>query len=171
MKITIKIKGSYKKFNEDVKTHLNEARDLGLQWINASTAQHYEILLAYLETQGRGGAPPPLSPITRQLYSRVGEPDGSGIRNHIKVETGRSKNRYWGRVYIADGKPAMIAKVQNDGAIIRVTDAMRGYLAANGVFLRSSTQFIEIPGRHFWDNSQKEAQRRAAKSLRALNGK
>lgn len=167
----IKIKGSYKKLEKDLKAHLNDARELGHQWIKESTEKHYDILLAYLETQGRGGAPPPLSPITRQLYRRVGEPDGSGIRNHIKVEMGRSKNRYWGRVYIADGKPAVIAKVQNDGAIIRVTDAMRGYLAANGIFLRSSTQFIEIPGRHFWDNSQKEAQRRAAKSLRALNEK
>lgn len=165
----LKIKGSYRKAARDFNDQLKSVPQVAETWTRTMTAYHQHLLLDYLESQGRaGGAPPPLSAATRSLYEQRGEPDGSGIRDHIKTEVGRNGNRWWGRVYIDTDKASLIARVQNAGAIIPVTDAMRGFLAAHGIYLKSSTTFIEIPARKFWTNSSVRAQRLARRRLKKI---
>lgn len=48
-----------------------------------------------------------------------------------------------------EGELAKIAAVQEFGARIPVTDKMRGYLAAKGLYLRKDTTHIIIPERSF----------------------
>jgi len=57
----------------------------------------------------------------------------------------------------------MIARVQEFGASIKVTEKMRGYLRSQGLFLRSDTQYIEIPERSYIRSTaiEKEKQIRA----------
>jgi hypothetical protein len=110
--------------------------------------------LEKLGNQGRpGGAPPSLSAATRYLYQQIGWPDGSGVRNHIQIEQGRTRSGAIAKVGIPKGKPTMIAKVQDRGAIIQVTPKMRGWLAAHGIFLRAETSHIIIPARYAWRDS------------------
>lgn len=120
----------------------------------------------YLSRQGRGGAPPPLSDLTRRIYDVDGEPSGDGIRNHIEINvtaTAHHAIAVWG---IPEGKPAMVARVQDGGATIRVTQKMRGYMAARyGIFLKQSTQVIVIPARHSWRESKKFAAQESRSQL------
>jgi phage gpG-like protein len=108
-----------------------------------------------LQTQGRaGGNPPPLSEMTKQIYAQVGEPDGSGIENHLELAYTKRGRKYVATLGIPDGKPTIVAKVQNDGATIPVTAKMRGYLSAVlGIHLKASTTHIVVPGRYFWDDA------------------
>lgn len=107
---------------------------------------------SHLKKQGRGGAPPPLSDMTRHIYSIKGEPDGSGVEDAMEVVVMKRGHDFTAVFGIPDGKPTMIIKVQNEGASIHVTDKMRGFLAANyGIFLRASTTVIVIPGRDVWN--------------------
>jgi hypothetical protein len=77
-----------------------------------------------------------------------------------------STKRYVATLGIPDGKPTIVAKVQNDGATIQVTDKMRGYLsAALGIHLNASTTHIVVPGRYFWDNAFKTASDRYKQEL------
>ena len=89
-----------------------------------------------------------------------GQPDGSGIRKHIEIEVRPGRLHaiaIWG---IPEGKPAMVARVQDRGATIAVTAKMRGFLAARyGIFLRASTKAIVIPARRSIQESFKFAQR------------
>lgn len=48
-----------------------------------------------------------------------------------------------------DSTVLMIARVQEFGLQIKVTDKMRGYLAANGLYLKKTTEFINIPERSY----------------------
>lgn len=165
----IRVKGGYGRAAKDIQKQVEDIPKIAESWTRSITEYHYRILLSYLETQGRaGGASPPLSDATRHLYSQRGEPDGSGIRDHIRREVGRTNNRWWGRVYIEGDDPSLVARVQDQGAIIQVTDAMRGFLAAHGIFLKQSTLFIEIPARHFWSDSQKRAHRLARRRLKKI---
>jgi hypothetical protein len=123
---------------------------------------------AHLDSQGRGGAPPPLSPITLRLYKRMGNPDGTGIRNHIELESDRQGNKYTVIFGITAGRGTMVAKVQDQGATIKVTQRMRGFLARNGVFLRGSTTHIHVPGRHSWSESNQDARSYARTQLKKL---
>lgn len=108
----------------------------------------------HLSHQGRGGAPPPLSSATLNIYGVDGEPDGSGLRNHIKLTYHKTATGTIAVIGIPEGKPTVIAHVQNSGAVIPVTPKMRGFLAAAyGIYLKAETQHIHIPGRHFWDQA------------------
>jgi len=107
-----------------------------------------------LEDQGRGGQGPPLSKATLKIYAQAGDPDGRALLDRIEL------TRYSNRVIVGipDGKPTTIARVQDRGAIIPVTDAMRGYLAAHGIHLRQSTQYIQVPPRGFWTRAIRDSQ-------------
>lgn len=120
----------------------------------------------HLAGQGRGGEPPPLSSMTQRIYSIDGDPDGSGITNHLVVEFRRDKNGSMALVGIPEGQPSLVARVQDRGATIPVTDAMRGFLSARyGIHLRAETTHITVPGRHFWRKSISKAKAQAIKDL------
>jgi hypothetical protein len=55
----------------------------------------------------------------------------------------------------------MIGKVQDRGAVIPVTQKMRGWLAAHGIFLRRDTLHIVIPARNWWSKPLEENNRHA----------
>lgn len=125
--------------------------------------------IANLEGQGRGGTPPPLSQMTTKIYQQAGEPDGSGIRNHLTVEYKQTSRHTTAILGIPDGQPTIVAKVQNDGCSIAVTDKMRGFLAAEyGIFLRATTTHIVVPPRHFWDDALKVTSERLRDRLRSI---
>lgn len=120
-----------------------------------------------LETQGRGGSPPPLSSMTRRIYDKDGEPDGSGIVNHLTLEFLRRGQKFYATLGIPEGKPSMIAKVQDRGTTVRVTEKMRGFLSARyGIHLRQETTHINIPGRHFWERSLRRGRSKAMRELK-----
>jgi hypothetical protein len=48
---------------------------------------------------------------------------------------------------IPDGELALRARVHETGALLVVTDRMRGYLAAQGLNLNPATQWLNIPAR------------------------
>jgi hypothetical protein len=127
------------------------------------------LYLDYLENQGEtGGSPPPLSSATRLIYETTGEPDGSGIRDHVTVSYSKVGNSTIATLGIPEGKPTMIAKVQNEGAVIGVTERMRGFLAYCGIFLKESTTQIVIPGRHAWDYALRDTVVEAKRELRGV---
>ena len=144
----------------DLKLQAFEAKIKAAEAATRNAAKLMETKLREnLESQGReGGHPPPLSEMTKDIYARSGEPDGSGIRDHIEIITYRRGGRQFSTVGIHSGRPSIIAQVQNNGATIAVTDKMRGYLSAKfGIHLKASTTHIVIPGRSFWDDAFKEA--------------
>lgn len=139
----------------------------GKRWVSECTAHLREQLIANLESQGRSGQSPPLSEMTKQIYQQHGEPDGSGIAEHIGVTITKNGNSWVGTVGIASGKPTMIAKIQDQGATIPVTDAMRGFLSASyGIHLRQETTHIHIPGRRFWRLSSENTKKFALQKLK-----
>jgi hypothetical protein len=144
------------------------AQAWGEEWARDSVHNLDRIYRDHLAHQGRGGEPPPLSDATKHLYDRVGEPDGSGIRNHITIEyevTPRGCTAIFG---IPEGQPSIVARVQNEGATIPVSDAMRGFLAAHGIFLKATTTHIEIPARYSWDKSIERARADSRNRLKAF---
>ncbi len=147
---------------------LEKAPRLGVQIMLRGSRRMGENVREHFETQGRGGAPPSLSPATTYIYSIDGDPDGSGIVNHLTLQplakTGKTFTAIFG---VPEGKPTMLMIVQNDGCRIKVTDKMRGFLAARyGIFLRDSTTEILIPGRGVWDESIKKTRRAVRKQLK-----
>ena len=67
--------------------------------------------------------------------------------NDFKIEAGWfENNRYSDGISVAE-----VARVQNYGANIRVTEKMRKWFAAQGFPLKESTQNIIIPPRPFMD--------------------
>jgi len=131
----------------------------GEEWAQESANVMASLYRAHLSNQGRrGGYPPALSPATLHMYEVDGPPDGSGIRDHVEQGVLKNHHQVVGFVGIPQGKPTMIARVQNDGAMIPVTDAMRGYLAAQyGIYLRAETKHIYIPARYSWDESIRQS--------------
>ena len=120
----------------------------------------------HLATQGRGGYPPPLSELTRHIYSIDGEPDGSGIHDNMEIAYQTRGSNFVAILGVVKGKATMIAKVQNSGAVIPVTDKMRGFFAARyGIGLRAETTHIIVPGRKFWDESLRQAKSQAIRDL------
>lgn len=120
----------------------------------------------YMDTQGRAsGTAPPLSSATKLIYNAVGEPDGSGVTDHIEVTYTEINGKTVATIGILDGKPSLIAKVQDQGAVVAVTDKMRGFLASCGIFLKDSTTQIVIPARHSWEYALTEAAAEAKDSL------
>jgi hypothetical protein len=138
----------------------------GAQWTIVSARRLDEIIREHLKGQGRGGAPPPLSDMTKHIYQIAGEPDGSGIHNTLEQYSRQEGNVFVAGVGIPEGEPTIIAKVQDEGAVIPVTQKMRGFLAANfGIYLKAETSHIIIPGRNFWNESIKQAHSEAKKEL------
>lgn len=69
--------------------------------------------------------------------------------NDFKIEAGWfENNRYENGISVAE-----VARVQNYGANIKVTDKMRKWFAAQGFPLKKDTQNIIIPPRPFMDNA------------------
>ncbi len=142
------------------------AKDWGEQWAKDAVNNQERIYRHHLETQGRGGEPPPLSEATRELYRQLGDPDGSGIRDHITIDYKETTRGFKAIFGLPEGRPSMIARVQDAGAIIPVTQRMRGFLAVHGIFLKATTTHIEIPARHSWEKSSQRAQADARERLR-----
>ncbi|WP_190440475.1 MULTISPECIES: hypothetical protein [Trichocoleus] len=139
----------------------------GIRWAMDNAKAVDQSCRDHLETQGRGGTPPPLSSMTRQIYAKDGEPDGSGIVDHLTLEFRKRGDKFYATLGIPNGKPAMIAKVQDRGTTVRVTEKMRGFLSARyGIHLRQETTHINIPGRHFWERSLRRGRSKAMRELK-----
>jgi len=165
----LEIKGSFAEAIALIKRAQQRVKPMGADWATTQATAMDQRVRSHLDTQGRGGAAPPLSDMTRHIYSVDGEPDGSGIVNHLTLEFRQSGDRFIAVLGIPDGKPSMIAKVQDRGATIPVSDRMRGFLsAAYGIHLRKETTHINIPGRHFWEDSLRVVKRKGKKDLRKL---
>lgn len=153
-----------------LRNHLTEIEKevprMGERWARRSIQFLDDTYRDRLATQGRGGQPPPLSAVTRQLYRRLGQPNGSGIRNHIEVNYNQQGNTFTATFGIPKGRPTIVAKVQDQGASIKVTPRMRGFLARHGVFLKATTTHIHIPGRHSWEYSLRDAREEARRELK-----
>ena len=125
----------------------------GQRWAEESAQNFEQIYRSHLANQGRGGAPPPLSGAAEYMYSQYGQPDGSGILNHIEFDSKTNSKGAIAWVGIPSGKPTIVAIVQDKGATITVTPKMRGFLASRGIFLRADTMAIVVPGRGSWSDS------------------
>jgi hypothetical protein len=145
-----------------------ELPGLGRKWAEACANFFNARYREHLRTQGRGGVGPRLSPVTLYLYSRRGHPDGSGIRNFIEIDSVTQGDNFKIVFGIKAGRATMIAKVQDRGATIRVTERMRGFLARNGVFLRRSTTHINVPGRRSWRDTSESTKKFAASQLKEV---
>lgn len=161
--------GSYGSLIKKLQKIATTVESAGVQWAIISAKDFEARLQHHLDEQGRS-EPPPLSPATLKIYEVKGEPDGSALRDQLEIYYRQEGEAFVAGVGIPEGKPTMIAKVQNDGAIIGVTEKMRGFLsAAYGIHLKASTTQIVVPGRHFWDKAFKEskedAKRRFAKMM------
>lgn len=140
----------------------------GSQWAEGSAKELDTALRDNLATQRRGKNPPTLSSATLKTYGVDGQPHGSAIRDHLETFHQHSASQSTSGVGIPQGKPAIAAKVQTFGATIRVTDKMRGYLAAKGIFLKPSTKAIRIPARGFWTRSWRTAKQSRFARLKKL---
>lgn len=139
-----------------------EILPVGERWAQEAADDLALTYRAYVATQGRSGSEsPPLSPATEFIYSQYGEPDGSGILNHIETGANASSKGAIAWVAVPKGKPTIVAIVQDKGATISVTPKMRGFLATRGIFLRANTMAIVVPGRGSWSNSIHSAVRKA----------
>jgi len=134
-------------------------------WARESAETFQENYLENLRTQGRGGQPPPLSPVTLHLYQLEGQPDGSGIRDHTSLVDHESRERVLCTFGIKKGRPTMIAVVQDRGISIRVTPKMRAWRAARGVPIKPTTEYIDIPARYSWRNAVRATNRLAKRRL------
>lgn len=163
----LKVTSNLKALRERLEAAQKTIPQAGVLWAQDSATAMFNNCREHLQGQGReGGAPPPLSGLTRHIYGTTGEPDGSGIHDHLVLTFQKDGDVYLASVGVEEGRSTMIAKVQNDGAIIPVTEKMRGFLSAvYGIHLKQTTTHIEIPGRHFWDESW---QKTKAESLRGL---
>lgn len=122
-----------------------------------------------LRSQGRSGdQTDPLSGATYKIYSQMGNPNGSGVINHLSIIQLKNKNTMGHAMAIASGKPTMIAIVQNNGVTIGVTDKMRGFLASQGVYLKQSTIAINIPSRKSFELALAKTQKESPRILRNL---
>jgi len=166
MESNLKNSGTYGELLAKMKNAKARINAKGAQWTILSAKRLDEIIRQHLARQGRGGYPPPLSDMTKRIYQVAGEPDGSGIHNTLEQYFRQEGNGFIAGVGIPEGKQTMIAKVQDEGAVIPVTQKMRGFMAANfGIYLRAETSHIIVPGRNFWGESVKQAQSEAKKEL------
>lgn len=115
-----------------------------------------------LETQGRGGIGPPLSPFTLEVYRRTSFPDGSGIRDHIGV----TRTSHGAIAGIAKGTPSEIAIIQNYGAAIAVSESQRQFFRSIGMSLKAKV--VYVPGRRFWDAAERIVVTQAAEEIKHL---
>lgn len=145
-------------------------REVGVKWSHTMAERMKENYVERLQTQGRAGdsQSDPLSGATYKIYSQIGNPDGSGIINHLSIIPLKNKNTMGHAMVIASGKPTMIAVVQNNGVTIGVTEKMRGFLAHQGIYLKQSTIAINIPGRRSFEIALEKTQRESPLILRKL---
>lgn len=137
----------------------------------AAAAEFNQLLRGNLSGQGRSPqSPPPLSSATKTIYSHTqgGGPSGSGIVNHIEIVYRRRSASFVAIVGIPQGRPTTVARVQNYGALIQVTDRMRGFLAAHGIYLRRDTSHIRVPPRDFWRLAVRDSRRNTRRRCRGL---
>ena len=152
------LQGLYKKLAQ-----LKEKPERGEVWAKQSAMEFEAKLRSNLAEQKNS-----LSSVTIRLYKLRGSPNGSGIRNHIHNEVESIPGGIRSVVGISQGKPTMVAKVQEYGTTIAVTDKMRGWFGRHGIHLRSSTIFIRIPGRRFWSGAWKAVSRQSRKDLKRI---
>lgn len=159
---------TYPQLIEKIERTEQRLPEIGHQWSRAAITNLDRHLRHHLETQGRGGQPPPLSGATHQIYSRIGQPSGKGIRNHIEITYHQEGNKYYALLGIPRGRATMIAKVQDRGTVIKVTPKMRRFLHSVGVHLRADTGTIVIPARYFWSMGNTGARDEAKILLKRL---
>jgi hypothetical protein len=87
---------------------------------------------------------------------------------HIETRASFGQGQFTATCGIPEGKPSIIARVQNNGATIKVTPRMRGWLAVHGIHLRASTKVIRIPARKFWTKASKVASKQFKQDLRKI---
>ena len=160
MKLTIKssLSKCFGRFDK-----AREVPKKGHSWVKSTAIEFESGLHANLAAQQAN-----LSGATRRMYAIHGRPDGSGIRDHISHSTSQSSESLRITVGISSGKPTMIAKVQEYGITIKVTEKMRSWFQFRGINLKSSTIFIRIPGRRFWSKSFRIAQKNSKNLLQKL---
>ena len=152
-----------------LKKDLDTARSPAAQvWAEQSARCFESEIQGHLATQGRGGETPPLSPTTRRIYQQDGEPDGSGIRNHLQFYRERSSHGVAAGIGIPEGKPTIVARVQDRGATIVVSKKMRGYFLARYGIPLAVGSIINVPGRKFLQRSSERANEFAKIKLREL---
>jgi hypothetical protein len=146
-----------------------EVAAFGDRWVLLSAHYLDDTIRQHLATQGRGGAPPPLTQLTKFIYSIDGPPDGSGIRNHLNLFFEKGEGRSLAGIGITPGRPTTTARIQDRGAVIPLTPGLRGFFAARyGIVFSQSKQFLVVPGRRFWSDSNEKARNEAERSLRAF---
>ena len=156
MDVNLDNSSTYAQLLAKLKNARSRVNAKGAQWVLVSANRLDELIREHLKGQGRGGTPPPLSEMTKQIYEIAGEPDGSGIHDTLEQYFRKEGNAFVAGVGIPEGKPTIIAKVQDEGAV----------MAANfGIFLRAETTHIVVPGRNFWSQSVRQAQSDAKKEL------
>lgn len=149
-----KYTSNWDQLNKKLRSLHHKAKTKGKKIVVDAAEKMEQTTREHLENQGRGGAPPPLSRMTRQIYRVDGEPDGSGIRNHLTIEVSETPNQTIAILGIPEGRPSEVARIQDQGTTYPVTDEMRGFLAARyGIFLSPKTTHITVPGRKFWEES------------------
>lgn len=153
MKIRVIGKGDFRAAADRLQRLAQDSRLAGQQWAKDRADKMRDRAIVNLEEQGRTRLPPPLSDATKKIYQQDGEPDGSAVRNHIEIHYEQRGSRFLAIVGVPTGEPSRIAIVQEKGASIRVTGVMRGFLASHGIFLRTETTHIQVPGRHFWEEA------------------
>jgi hypothetical protein len=136
------------------------------EWVQEATEDLETNYRENLATQGRGGQGPTLSPVTHHLYDLLGEPDGSGITNHLMARHEFTASGSIGRFGVRSGRATMIARVQDQGVAIEVTPKMRAWRAAHGVPLKASTRYVIIPPRYSWRHAVRDANKKAKRKLR-----
>ena len=120
------------------------------KWVDDCAEEFKQSLIENLETQGRGGQPPPLAESTLKRYE-TNPPDGSGIRNHIQIRKRRRGKIYEVTVGIPTGDPSMIAHVQNYGCTIE----------------RDGKTFY-VPGRQFWSLAAQKIKRYSKRRIKVV---
>lgn len=169
MKLT-RDRDDFGKLVEKLEAAPDKIRHSGRHWVERSTIHMNSAFRQNLATQGRGGIGPPLTDFTKRVYGIVGEPDGSGIRNHIVVLIDTMGNTFTGVVGIPAGRPTIITKIQNDGAIIPITNSMRDYFASIGMPLSQSKHYFDVPGRRAWSDAQSKSYDKSQRMIRHFNG-
>ena len=142
---------------------IEQMPDRGEEWAKRSASDFEDQLHQNLINQRKT-----LSSVTVRLYKLRGAPNGSGIRNHIHSEVHSAGGAVRAIVGISQGRATMIAKVQDRGTTIKVTEKMRGWFGQHGVNLRSSTVFIRIPGRRFWRNAWESVRKNSDRELKQI---
>jgi hypothetical protein len=135
--------GFYKRLKALPRRIRDELRDVG----HGVGTLLVDEIHAGLKSQAPGGqAFDPLNPYTVwQKGSNLALTGGDMEKSlHYEIRTGGLE------VWVGVGaEHAMVAKIQQRGITIDVTEKMRAYLAANGLHLRVSTTAIVIPPRPF----------------------